>query len=181
MAQAAGVTPGLGLRGLVGAAVILIAAAAVLFGLRGCDEKAAADVERVVIAGETFFLERAMDFASRQRGLMGRTHIEDDGGMLFVFPQPQRLGFWMKNCLIDIDILYLDGSGRVLSTYTMKAEPPQKEGESEAAYEQRLKSYDSVFPAQFAVELKPGTIQRLGVKPGDQISLDAQRLKREAR
>ena len=41
----------------------------------------------------------------RNRGMMGRKSL--DGGMLFLFPNIQELSFWMKNCLIPLDIIFL--------------------------------------------------------------------------
>lgn len=137
--------------------------------------------EKITIAGEEFTLEIAADEAARQKGLMGRDHIKDHGGMLFVFPEPERQYFWMKNCTIDIDILYLDAKGKVVSVYSMKKEEPQGRDESTEDYEERLSRYDSRVRAQFAIELKAGTIERAKLKAGQTISLDCDRLAELAR
>jgi hypothetical protein len=60
--------------------------------------------EEVVIAGEVFKLEIAADARSRARGLMERTEIDEHGGMLFIYRDVRRRSFWMKNCLVDIDL-----------------------------------------------------------------------------
>jgi uncharacterized membrane protein (UPF0127 family) len=52
-------------------------------------------------------VEVAADAAEWQRGLMGRKHMAENSGMLFVFPSPQRLGFWMKDTLIPLQIAFL--------------------------------------------------------------------------
>src|SRR5215510_6073551 len=136
--------------------------------------------EPIVIAGEKFRLEIAADDAAREKGLMGRDHIDDSAGMLFIFPQPKELSFWMANCIIDIDILFLDAKGRIVATHKMKAEQLRKPGESQEDYEDRLKRYESKRSAQFAIELKAGTIERLKLKPGQQLSFDSTRLARIA-
>ncbi len=159
------------------------------FAGSGCQDtgRAGAGITRVTVKGENFFLEVAADDTVRVPGLGGRTHIDDDGGMIFVFPRPQILDFVMRDCLIPIDIIYTDPAGRVLTTYTMDIEPPRGLGEGKAGdlsnlkYESRLKKYSSRYPAQFAVELKAGTIQRLGVKEGDKLEFDAETLKKIAR
>lgn len=142
-------------------------------------------VERVVIGGHEFHLELAADSVSRERGMMGRASIDAHGGMLFVFPngQVQRQSFWMKNCLVDIDIIYLDPRGKVTALHRMKAEPPQRADESDVAYETRLRQhlYPSGYPAQFAIELKSGWLDQLNLKVEDQINLDLDRLKALAR
>ncbi len=157
----------------------------------------------VTMAGKKFTLEVAGDDAVRMKGLGGRTSIAEDGGMIFTFTRSQRgsvMTFVMRDCPIDIDILYLDGAGRVLTTYTMKAEPPRAEDEGVAGdsdlntvtdtkrregdvkYESRLKKiYTSRFPCTFVIEVKPGTIAKLGVKEGDKVELDADGLKQVAK
>lgn len=150
------------------------------------------DVIDTVIAGKTFHLEFAATNEVRTKGLMGRQTIAADGGMLFVFPRSQvRVqSFWMKNCLTDMDIIFLDGGGRALATHEMKIQPLQGKDpgagpdESEYQYEVRVQktaSYSSRFPATFAIELAPGTVKKLGIKEGDKVEFDADALKAKAR
>lgn len=126
----------------------------------------------VTIAGERFRLELAADPASRTRGLMGRETISPDGGMLFVFPSPDYRGFWMANCLVEIDIAFLDVNGAIVAVHEMTPEPPRRPDEPLFAYERRLPLYRSFRPAQYAIELAKGSIERLGLKPGMKIALD---------
>ena len=133
--------------------------------------------EQVIIAGDVFHLEVASDDATRAQGLMGRTEIASDGGMLFIFPTSQVRSFWMGYCLVDIDVMYLDSYGRVTAIHTMKTEASRKEDESEFDYRQRLADYPSVYATQFAIELRAGSIERLGVDVDDKIELDLARLK----
>jgi uncharacterized membrane protein (UPF0127 family) len=111
---------------------------------------------------------------------MHRTEVPADGGMLFVFPESEVRSFWMGNCLVDIDVIFLDPRGRVTAVHRMKAQPPRRADESEADYDRRMPRYWSAYPAQFAIELKAGTLDRLGVKVEDRIDLDLDRLKRLA-
>jgi uncharacterized membrane protein (UPF0127 family) len=166
---------------------VLAVAAVVSFGLlRGCDEKTSADVAAVKIAGKPFHLEIAATDAVRFLGLGKRTHIEDDGGMIFVFTNAEKRDFVMRDCPIPIDILYLDGSGRVLTTYTMTPEAPRGADEAEGtpggdAYNAKLKRYPSRFATQLVVELQGGMIPKLGVKEGDLVQLKAEELKKLAK
>ena len=147
----------------------------------GCRRPERPGTETVRIGGETFHLETAFDEPSRTRGLMGRESIVADGGMLFVFPDAAARSFWMKNCLVDIDIIYIDPRGSVTAVHRMTAEPPRRDDESEPAYESRLRRYPSRWPAQFVIELRAGSLDRLQVRVDDRIPLDLERLKAAAR
>lgn len=134
------------------------------------------------VGGERFKLQTALNDAERRRGLGGVEEIAEDGGMVFAFPVSQKKvqRFYMADCLVDIDIAYLDDSGRVATMYTMPAEPPRGEDESEWDYTDRLPLYSSRVPVRYAVELRAGTLRRLGVKEGDRIGLDLDWLKQQA-
>ena len=162
----------------VGVTVILLIAAA---GPTTAPDESKPVREQVVIDGETFRLELAVTDQSRTRGLGGRTKIDADGGMLFVFRHARGRTFWMKDCLVDIDAMFLDDRGRITAVHKMKKQPPRAEDESVAAYEHRLKHYPSRRPARFVIELKTGSIDRLKITPGQTIKLDLPRLKKKAR
>ncbi|MHC4990514.1 MAG: DUF192 domain-containing protein [Planctomycetota bacterium] len=137
--------------------------------------------ETIAIGGETFKLELAVDAAQRQKGLMGRRSLDRHGGMIFVFPDLRMRSFWMYDCLIDIDLLYLDEKGTVLAMHRMRAEAPRGKGESVWDYETRLRRYTSRRPARFAIELQTGSIDRLGLEIGQRLKLDGARLRSLAR
>jgi hypothetical protein len=132
--------------------------------------------EQLIIAGEKFLLEVAADDSSRERGLMERDHIDEHSGMLFIYPTPRKLEFWMKNCPIEMDILFVDDHGVITATHRMKAALPRRQGENDNDYDNRLPRYPSNRPAQFAIELRAGTIQRLKIKIGQEIAMDVKRL-----
>lgn len=136
---------------------------------------------KVDLHGTNFTLELAIDNDTRVKGLSHRDHIAPDEGMLFVFPDPMPLSFVMRHCLVPIDIAFLDGAGRVLVVHEMAVEEPQREDESDFAYESRLRPYESRFPAQFALETAGGRLNKLGLKPGDVVRIDVNALKRRAR
>lgn len=129
--------------------------------------------QRVIINGLKFDLELALTPEQRHRGLSDRASISEKGGMLFVFPRPETVGFVMRRCLVPIDIAFLTEEGKVAAMYEMKVEPyDMEDGE--------LPSYPSHQPILFALEFKGGTLARIGLKRGDTVDLPYADLKRRA-
>ncbi len=89
-------------------------------------------------------------------GLMGRTKLEEGQGMLFVFPSPQHMNFWMRDTLIPLSIAYLNAGGLIREIYEMQ---PLEEN-----------SVSSIFnDLVYALEVPAGWFQQNGILPGDQI------------
>lgn len=140
------------------------------------DDKGLAKQE-IVLGSETFKLEVAADYAKRTKGLMNRKTIEDHGGMIFIYRESAVLRFWMKNCITDMDIIYLDRTGKITAMHEMKKEPLKGANETELQYENRLRSYSSNKPARYVLEIKPGSNKRLKLKVGQKIKLDLLKLR----
>lgn len=101
---------------------LLIASALVFAGLSGCragnaDVAAAARTVPVTItsAGKAhrFEIEVARTPAEQARGLMFRTRIAPDGGMIFPMDPPRAASFWMKNCPASQDWFFIRADGSV--------------------------------------------------------------------
>lgn len=147
-------------------------------------------IEIVTLAGEEYKLDLAADDETRIQGLSGREKIEDDEGMLFVFPRADLLQFVMRDCLVDIDIIFIDTRGKITAMHEMKVEEPRRPDEPKPEdptkqrdpYEWRLKRYSSRFDAQFAIELRGGALKEMDppLKVGDVVPLDLKRLKKVA-
>ena len=116
----------------------------------------------VELHGQRFSVEFATDDASREHGLMMRTTLAPDHGMLFVFSYQAPQAFWMKNTLIPLDILYFDTDRRLVSTQLNV--PPCKADPCPV--------YPSNAPARYVLELSAGTVNRIGVKVGDELKID---------
>lgn len=154
---------------------------ALAFACREPEPAAAGETIFLAIGGETFALELALDPATRQRGLGGRTGLSRNGGMLFAFGSPRPLAMVMRDCPEPIDVAFLDGEGRVVALHSMPPEPPRRAGESAMQYERRLPDYPSGAPAQFAVEVAGGRLAQVGVRVGTRLVFDAAELARRAR
>ena len=158
----------------------LAATASALVFLASCGPTSAPTTTTVTVNGKSFSCRLSMDDASRAKGLSGVTALGPDEGMLFVFSDSADRSFWMVDCLMDIDIAYIDPFGFVTAVHTMPKEPPQAEGESRFDYEKRLRRYPSGAPAQFALEVAPGTLAGLGVRRGTRVEFDRDTLKKLA-
>jgi uncharacterized protein len=96
----------------------------------------------------------------RQIGLGNFERLTHDKGMLFVFPEDGRYGFWMKNMDISIDILWLAKDGTVLHI-----EP----NVSPLSYPT---TYVSPVPARYVLELASGAAERMDIHRGSVIVLE---------
>ena len=109
-------------------------------------------------------VEIARTGAQREQGLMGRRSLEAKAGMVFLYPQPHRGAFWMKDTLIPLDIAFYDGRGRILRILTMQ--PCRRDP---------CRLYDPNVAFRAALEVKAGSFRRWGVRAGDRIVLRATR------
>jgi len=133
----------------------------------GCSACAAAPASKtspphaVVLDGHQFSIELATTPRMRERGLMGRTHLAPDHGMLFVFAHQRPQTFWMKNTLIPLDILYFD-KNRTLVSMQLNVPPCKADP---------CPTYPSDKPALYVLELAGGTAVRIGANVGDTLTI----------
>ncbi len=123
----------------------------------GCEGESQARHGEVTINGRTWRVEIAMTQADRYRGLSGRRTLADDEGMLFIFPSERMRGFCMRDCLIPLDIAFIDEDLCVVRTDTMIVEEGLAGSET----------YRSQAPAQYVLEVAAG--QLAGVRVGDRV------------
>jgi hypothetical protein len=114
----------------------------------------------ISIGGEELQLQLALNSAEQQKGLMHRDSLAADHGMLFLFDQPDKRGFWMRNTRIPLDIGYFDASGQLLEIHKLFPfdETPVASNSREVL---------------IAVETNRGWYAAHGVKPGAQIDMEA--------
>ncbi len=108
-----------------------------------------------ILGGETFDVMVARTKEEQERGLSGLSGLKDGEAMVFPYEVPDYYGFWMKDMMFPIDIVWLDGNLRVVSI------------ERSVAPETYPKIFFPSAPARFVAEFSAGTIDRLGVSMGD--------------
>jgi len=112
----------------------------------------------VLPSGHEFSLEVAADEPSRERGYMGRGSVGPREGMIFVFEEDGRHAFWMKDCKIALDMVWLDARERVVWIEANRMPCPAN-GDC-----------PSIAPAvssRYVVEFAAGTTAAESLKPGD--------------
>jgi len=101
------------------------------------------------IGPHAFLVEVAATAQQRQHGLMGRTHLPADGGMLFVFERAGRHCFWMRDTPLPLSIAFIDPAGRIVSFADMQ---PRSEA-----------LHCSGTDVRYALEVRQGEFQRRGI------------------
>ncbi len=106
----------------------------------------------------TLRVEVASTVETRSYGLMLRKALDDNAGMLFVFEEDGKWGFWMKDTLVPLSIGFIDKQWRLLEIQDMAVAVDPRAGpwpiyEPKAAY-------------RYALEVNQGYFQRKGITPG---------------
>lgn len=119
---------------------------------------AAAVLHVLQVAGRSVKVELAVNLNQRDLGLMHRTHLDPDAGMLFVFRDDQPRSFWMRNTLIPLDVVFMDADGTV-----------QNIAHGEPLVE--VPTVNSLRPARLVLELNAGWSEEHGLQPGQRIEI----------
>lgn len=107
-------------------------------------------------ARHRFNIEYVVEYEELMRGLMHRTELAQDAGMLFDFQEPKPISMWMKNTLIPLDMAFIDENG-VIITIAENTTPLS------------LESIPSGGPILGVLEVNGGLLRELGVKVGDKV------------
>ena len=146
--------------------VVLLVFAVVSFAsFAACAAKGNAPTVEIVAvtadkARHILHVEIANDDESRARGLMFRTEMPEDHGMLFVFPVERPLGFWMRNTFIPLDMIFIRGDGTIVHIH-------------ENAVPEDETVIMSEGPVSRVLELNGGAARRMGLMEGDRLYNEA--------
>lgn len=109
-----------------------------------------------------FFVELAKTPSEQEKGLMNRSDLGKDKGMLFIFNKEGIYPFWMKNTLISLDIIWIDGNGKVVfisqnvqpckSLFCLNINPTAK--------------------AKYVLEINGGASKNIGLNVGDELEIN---------
>jgi uncharacterized membrane protein (UPF0127 family) len=93
----------------------------------------------------------------RELGLMFRKHMQENRGMLFIFPQEGIQSFWMHNTYIPLDMIFVNAQDKIVTIQNADKTLSDQ-------------TYSSIKPAQFVIEVNLGFAKKYGLKVGDKIS-----------
>ena len=99
-------------------------------------------------------------------GLMCRTSLDPDAGMLFLFPAPTSTPFWMKNTLIPLSIAFIDANWRIVKILEMPTAPDPARGP--------FATYGPEKPYRYALEVNAGYFTRHGLDDGAEVRFEPQ-------
>jgi uncharacterized protein len=93
----------------------------------------------------------------RELGLMFRKQMDENKGMLFIFPEEARQSFWMRNTLISLDMIFINALNRIVTIHK----------NTQTLSDQ---SYPSTAPAKYVLEVNAGYCAKHDIKEGDKIN-----------
>ncbi|MBA3598811.1 MAG: DUF192 domain-containing protein [Methylibium sp.] len=139
------------------AAVLGLGASSLLTAGGACAQEAPQKLPTVRLNASLHNIQAEVARTPEQRatGLMHRTALGANEGMLFVFDEPGVQCFWMKNTLLPLSIAYLSDDGRIVNIAEMQP--------------RSLDSHCSAQPVRLALEMNAGWFAKRGVKAGSRL------------
>jgi len=119
-------------------------------------------LSKVCFGAKCFYVELAVTPEERSRGLIFREHLDPDKGMLFIYQDEGVHYFWMKNTLIPLDMLWINGNREII-VISKDVQPCQTSQCPPIGPEQNV---------QYVLELNGGTSDKIGLAVGDKITFD---------
>jgi uncharacterized protein len=151
------------IRVVLACVILLIAGLALLS--RNMQQKSAVRTgvnSTVTLGPKVFHVEVADTPALQERGLSGHAPLADNQGMIFIFDKPDNYGFWMKDMLFPLDIIWIGPDWRVTHIEKSLA----------------TSTYPQIFypgaPSLYVLEISSGQSDMLGLKVGDAVRFSAQ-------
>ena len=118
------------------------------------DDAPQLNLERVQLRAGMHLIDAQLAETSEQRmiGLMHRQNMPNHEGMLFVFEQPAKQCFWMKNTLIPLSAAFVADDGSIVNIADMQP--------------QSMQTHCSTKPVRFVLEMNQGWFAKRGIRPG---------------
>lgn len=121
----------------------------------GCSQKQF-PTTTIAVDGHAIVVELAVNDEQRARGLMHRSTMAADDGMLFIYPDSKPRSFWMKDTKLPLSIAFIDPEGTIVKIADMQ--PLVTE------------STKSLYPAKYALEMNQGWFDGKGIQKGAKVT-----------
>ena len=125
----------------------------------------AGGVGTVAFKQTSFLAEVAATEPEKAKGLMYRQSLAKDRCMFFVYAEEGVHAIWMKNCLIALDVAWVDAEGKVVETTEHVPPCSPMRGDD-------CPTYGGTASSRYFIEFPAGTFKRLGLKKGDHLGWD---------
>lgn len=122
----------------------------------------------VGVKGQRFLAEIARTDQEKERGLMYRTNLAKDRCMIFVYDEDGHRAFWMGNCLIALDMVWVKADGTVVEIRENAPPLPMMFRGSQAD----APMYGGTVLSRHVIEFAAGTVRRLKLKVGERVGWD---------
>ena len=140
--------------------IVIIIVIVVLFAFMYSTKLINNNSPKVCFEDKCFFVEVVDTPYERERGLMNRENLDSSEGMLFIFESSGNYPFWMKNTLIDLDIIWISESGKVVYIYD-NAMPCETEP---------CPVINPVGNAKYVLEINGGLSSEMEIETGEDVN-----------
>ena len=121
-----------------------------------------AESSRICFKDKCFCVELAVSSDELYQGLMFREGLGCDKGMLFIFEEPKKYGFWMKNTYIPLDIIWINQEKEVV--FIKERAQPCESNVCQVIYPDKK--------AKYVLEVTQGIVDKIGISLGDKLTFD---------
>jgi uncharacterized membrane protein (UPF0127 family) len=142
-------------------AFILLTGFTYVLSVSDIGEKQASFIDETGSEKAEITYETAVSSKEKRTGLMNRTELGQNHGMIFVYDNADIRSFWMKNTLIPLDIIFLDSDKQIINIEKAYPEPNTPDSE--------LERYRSDAPAQYVIEVNQNFTDRHGIEQEDRV------------
>ena len=147
---------------ILGISLLLMATALFIYTQNNNLKNKSNNIPKVCFENKCFEVEIADTLEERERGLMNRAKLDLNNGMFFVFEKEGVYNFWMKNVLIPLDMIWIDGNNKVVFI-NENAEPCKVEP---------CEVFSSDKKAKYVLEVNGGVSREIELNIGDEVKFN---------
>ena len=129
----------------------------ILILVSGCSSS----INQVCFESNCFIVDVSDNSLERTQGLMFRSSLDENKGMLFIFESSGLYSFWMKNTLIPLDIIWINENLEIIDI----------QRDAQPCTSEVCKSYSLSSEALYVLEINSGLTEKYGMNIGDKVEI----------